>query len=252
MVKLLSMKRDSKKKQRTSTYFSILFDIAVNGPKSMWELASRLNKSYGNIHDTVKKLTKEKEKMIEPIRTEPSSKNPKIQVEYYDINIWGLFFILQHEKILEYIDEIAARQKDKLIIFEKWDFFKERGVEKNLKFAIGRIGEILSLWGRLVTKFPTPWLNPNSIWTEVGTCEFIEDLIIGAYTWENVALTITTEPGALKLYFPIWRACMDDPKLKEWLLKKFDKTKGVYQQILKMISSLEEKLRKVESEKESS
>jgi DNA-binding MarR family transcriptional regulator len=74
MVDYLNIKSNSnnKKKQKTSTPYSILFTIAIHGPKSMWELASELNKSYGNIHNTVKKLTKAKEKLIKQEPENPS------------------------------------------------------------------------------------------------------------------------------------------------------------------------------------
>jgi len=105
--------------------------LAINKPKSMWQLAKELNKSYGNIHQTIKTLMKMEGVKVE--KTRRSSKNPKINVEYYGLTTRGLInlFII-NKNSWNYIDQIADQQKDKLLTFQKWSLFKNAGLKEEL------------------------------------------------------------------------------------------------------------------------
>lgn len=115
-----------KKNERTRTAPRILSFLAQNKPSSKWELASVLNKSYGNVHATIQRLLQLY--LIEVKYEKPSAKNPKIKVEYYSLAFSGLIEILKYLNDEE-IDLVVDRYSDKWLIFAEWPWFLKRGGE---------------------------------------------------------------------------------------------------------------------------
>lgn len=88
-----------------------------------WELAKKLGKSYSNIHKTIYQLLKHE--LIRVAKTKPSIKNPKVEVEYYDSTLKGLFMILKNPRLWKNIDKITDYHKDKLEMFREWKNFTQ-------------------------------------------------------------------------------------------------------------------------------
>jgi hypothetical protein len=126
-------------KNLTETGWKILINLGVVKDDNKYSISKVSGVSYAGIHKTIKQLLNLY--LIEISRTEKSSKNPKMDVEYYKLSKVGLFNALTRKITWDYINEIAQVQSDNLpLIFGKWEFFKENKIlEKiiyNLKIGV--------------------------------------------------------------------------------------------------------------------
>ncbi len=129
----------SLKKIEDHTDLQILIHILENGPKNRFELRKELRKPYTTVYDTVRSLFNDKFLCI-------SRKKKVKNVEYYDLTLYGLIVLIRaYPKIWEKIDSIAQIHSDRLLIFNKWDFFVKNGLReeiiKRLKFTIESCNE---------------------------------------------------------------------------------------------------------------
>ncbi|MGD0331269.1 MAG: hypothetical protein ABSB40_12640, partial [Nitrososphaeria archaeon] len=121
------------------TDFQILTHILENGPKNRFELRRELRKPYTTVYDTVKILFNDKFLC--------TSRKKKVKnVEYCDLTLYGLIVLIRaYPKIWEKIDSIAQIHSDRLLIFNKWDFFVKNGLReeiiKRLKLTIESCNE---------------------------------------------------------------------------------------------------------------
>lgn len=117
---------------RTKTAPRILSFLARNKPASKWEITKTLKKSYGNTHATIQQLLNRN--LIKVGYIKPSAKNPKIEVEYYELTFKGLIFLLK-EGIINSKEALGIRefnsieipmlsQFDSLVINIEKDFSK--------------------------------------------------------------------------------------------------------------------------------
>lgn len=125
--------------ERTSP--KILLFLATRGESNKWKIAKGVNRSYSNIHAVIKLFLKEK--FILVVKKRKARRNLKLNVEYYDLTIYGLVvcLLLDSKEVWTYIDEIAEAQKNRLpLIFGKWSYFKEKSildeVVERLKIAV--------------------------------------------------------------------------------------------------------------------
>jgi hypothetical protein len=236
----MSSKKIDKKgtpKQRTSTVFWVLLDLARFGEKNKWELKKDLKKSYGNIHQTVENL--KEQGMIFVKSKEKSAKNPAIDVEYYDLCIGGLFQVVSTPAALQYIDEIANKQRNKAIVFKKWDYFKQKGVDKNLKDAFRFISGAMDLLVKQATLLPSPSLNIETGWSNKQVQYFFDSGTFGFFLWENARAALRQAPSLFSLYIPIWKACKSDAELSKWFNEQLDRVRNNYREILAQIDMME-------------
>src|SRR5208337_736180 len=98
-----------KERSKESTAKEVLVLLTTSEPKSKWQIKKELGKSYGNVHETIKILLREGMVRIE--KSEHSTRNPKIDVEYYGLTICGLIRVLATEEKPEILDKIAETQK---------------------------------------------------------------------------------------------------------------------------------------------
>jgi len=121
------LQQQPKKEKREATMPKVLLYLTCN-KANKWEIAQKLNKSYSNIHSTIKQLLRQN--LICVSHRKRSSKNPKIDVEYYTVTFQGLITALVQPESLKYADQIAEQQEKLLpLIFGKWQHFKNSGVD---------------------------------------------------------------------------------------------------------------------------
>jgi len=119
---------------------TVLLHLATKGRSSKYQIKKRAKIAYSVVYGALKDL--KESPLITIVSIEKSSKNPKIQVEYYDLTEAGLDFVLGFSEIYESnvppnsrIRMIAKSQRDKCILFKKWQFLdsigeKQRIIEK--------------------------------------------------------------------------------------------------------------------------
>lgn len=129
------------------SWLEILEYIARHGEISKWQLAKELEKPYSVIYKNIKKMVMYH--LVEVTKVEPSQKNPKIKVEFYNLTVGGLIDFLNYERPWRYIEEIIQTHSKKLpLIFGKWKFFKRK---KLSEIIIDRL-----LWGVLSYRTQLP------------------------------------------------------------------------------------------------
>jgi hypothetical protein len=123
------------KKKRTNTIPKILVYLAINRGKNnqgknKWQIKEALKKSYSNVFQTIPKLLAEN--LIRVSDKLPGDKNPKIEVEYYELTHSGLLAALQaleETGSWKHIDTIADNYKEmEPLLFGKWSFFEKKGI----------------------------------------------------------------------------------------------------------------------------
>jgi biotin operon repressor len=128
-----------KKRSKESTSKEILIFLATSEPKSKWQIMKELGKSYGNVHETIKILLQQG--MVKIQDSQPSARNPKIEVESYGLTLHGLVVYLKSLKNWVILDAIADNCKDLLpLIFGKWRFLTDHGLKDTI---IGNFREYL-------------------------------------------------------------------------------------------------------------
>ncbi len=236
---MISKKTDNKatQKQRTSTFFAILLNLARFGDKSKWQLTSELKKSYGNIHQSVENM--KEQGMILVKRKEKSKKNPAIDVEYYDLCIGGLFQVISTPQALPFIEEIVKTQRDKQLVFKKWEYFKQKGLDKNLKNAFRIIGGGMDLLVREAKLNPSPSLNIETAWSDEQVQGMFDSGTFGFYLWERPRAAMRQVPKLFSNFIPIWRACKSDPELNKWFNEQLNRIRNDYKKTLVQIDEME-------------
>jgi len=155
------------KKKRTKTAPEILGLLAREGPKSKWQMKKATGKSYGNIHETVKALLDQG--LIVKKMTRPSEKNPKIDVEYYDLTFKG--FLKYFASHLPKNPEWRSVQK----------YYEEN--RENLRRAILRVQKSYP-----EEKIFTEW-NTIEKW-QGKTMSYYQICLAAAYTLKHTPLVI--------------------------------------------------------------
>jgi hypothetical protein len=115
------------RKRRTDTTPEILVYLACNRTKNKWDIKEALNKSYSNVFQTIPKLLAEN--LIRVSKKLPGDKNPKLQVEYYELTYSGLLAALETTQSWKHISTIANNYKEmEPLLFGKWNFFEKKGI----------------------------------------------------------------------------------------------------------------------------
>ena len=115
------------RKKRTNTIPEMLVYLACNRGKNKWDIKEALKKSYSNVFQTIPKLLADN--LIRVSKTEEGSKNPKIQVEHYELTYSGLLVALQ-EIDWKHIDTVVNNYAEmEPLLFGKWGFFEEKGIK---------------------------------------------------------------------------------------------------------------------------
>ena len=118
------------RKKRTNTIPEMLVYLACNRGKNKWDIKEALKKSYSNVFQTIPKLLADN--LIKVSNIEKGSKNPKIEVEYYELTHSGLLAALQaleETRSWKHIDTIAGNYKEmEPLVFGKWAFFDSKGI----------------------------------------------------------------------------------------------------------------------------
>ena len=200
----------TKTKERTKDLpFHILMCIAQNGEKSKWQIKEALNVSYAGIHKNIPSLIKNG--LIKKVKEEPSAKNPKITVEYYDLTARGLLNILVYANPEE-LDKIAEAQKDKLLLFKVWRVFEENGLKDHIIKLMQRSLEALR-----ETRFPEKLTEKENtyrmILEELQYHVFVRDFLRGDETVISI--------------------CKMDPEIKDFLQKKTEEHIQIYMDLMK-------------------
>ena len=115
-----------------STDIRILRLLAENKEYAQYDMWRAINKNYRTILRRLPIL--EKAGLIQVVRLEPSEKGGK-EKKIYRITLQGLrFWVLMEPKVAEDKFELIAKaHKDKLLVFKKWSYFKQKGLANFIK-----------------------------------------------------------------------------------------------------------------------
>lgn len=199
-----------KRKERSKTLPEVLLLLAKSKPKNMWQIAKALDKSYGNIHQTMKKLMEFKYVKVEKKRK--SRKNPKIEVEYYGVTIRGLVdLLLINTRAWSYIDQIADQHKDKLLIFQKWGLFDK---EKLKATIIGNFKDTLVSLVRFKWSERVFFGSARGL-TDSALARIIDSMTLGCHYVRGFKKVKHKEE--FKSYLAILKVCKRDPELSKFV-----------------------------------
>lgn len=228
-------KKPRKERDKESTTDKIMLYLATHNKATRWDLKNELGKSYGNIHDTIDALLKEK--LIEITQSKPSERNPKISVDYYDLTMFGLLYILASPKAIQQFDLIVESQKDKLLLFKKWEYLKERKVDKIEK-------ELVRVFPKLMQEFArvTEFMGQASMINEKRAETIINEILLGAYMLDSPATHLEKNPELFTAHLQLWQAFKGDPELASMLKEQINLFKEHYNRKLNQISDLEKQL----------
>ena len=120
----------------------------TNAPEAnKWQISKEIKRAYSGIYKTIKDLLGFN--FIRVTRTEPGTKNPRIEVEYYSLTNIGLLHTLTLRGSWD-IDKIAQVHYDKMLFFKKWHLIQDDEVKQFItKEFITALHEVLNyLWSR--------------------------------------------------------------------------------------------------------
>ena len=95
--------------KRTPVLPKVLTFLARKTEANRWQIKKQLRVSYSNVYNAIEGLLKDK--LIRISKTKRSAKNPKIDVDYYQLTFIGLLTGISRKGIWKYIDEVANAQK---------------------------------------------------------------------------------------------------------------------------------------------
>jgi hypothetical protein len=223
-----------KERDKKSTEDAILLLLATDAPKSRWGIKNILRKSYGNVHETVKVLLTEY--LINKVKSNRSSKNPKLKVDYYDLTNLGLLRVLSNSDASESIDKIAEKHKDKLLLFRKWPFFRQTGRIEFIKTMISHFPRFHQSTVRLASLLGTAEVKIGDKQAE----EMINSWVFGLFMWNNPNVSIKENQDLFAIYWKIWEVCKQESELKEFLEEHIKQFRQYHLSTIDQINNLEE------------
>ncbi|MDH5376510.1 MAG: hypothetical protein OEZ21_07745 [Candidatus Bathyarchaeota archaeon] len=219
-----------KSPKRTKTNLEILSFLAQNKPHSTWEIAKALNKGYRSTNNMIQQLLDSNFIKIE--FKKPSSKNPKIEVEYYGLTLPGLLNILLLDKeVWKQIDVIAEKHSDRLLVFRKWPLFVLKNMRK----------EIVSSFQLTLSSLACAKATANLEWYDMKYTDLAEK--IDSYVLGSPALTLPKQRMNELFgdrFLRIWQTCKEDPQLKIFLKREIQDRKKWTRERLDAVKKWEE------------
>ncbi|MHA1711543.1 MAG: hypothetical protein ACTSUS_05715 [Candidatus Freyarchaeota archaeon] len=219
------------KKKRTKTAPEILKLLAREGPKSKWQMKKATGKSYGNIHETVKTLLDQG--LIIKKKTRPSEKNPKMDVEYYDLTLPGLISLLSDVRLwngvfendkYDEIDMIIKRNKHLHPLFQKWDHLS-RNIQKH------------ELMGALLATVRCIHVEKVQAHVRTNLKDAFTDLFFSLILEPSFYTTIQVDMNG-------WiKAIKGDDDLRKHILNRLRANKEFYQRSIKVFTKLLEEIK---------
>jgi DNA-binding Lrp family transcriptional regulator len=219
-----------KSQKRTKTNLEILSFLAQNKPHSTREIANALNKDYRSTNNMIQQLLSSNFVKVEFKR--PSSKNPKIEVEYYGLTLVGfLNTLLLDKEVWNQIDVIAEKHYRKLLVFRKWPLFALRNTRK----------EIVSSFQHTLRSLIYARTTPSLEWYDMKYGDLAEK--IDAYVLGSPALTLPRQRMNELFgdrFLRIWQTCKEDPQLRMFLEHEIQNRKKWTRQKLDAVKKWEE------------
>jgi len=202
----------------------ILSYLAKNQSQNKWVLSKKLEKSYGNIHASVKILLENNTPFIRIEHTEPSSKNPKARINFYGLTLHGVLEgLIDNSKLWEKIDVIAEIHQDKLRIFKKWKFFEIRGLKESIKAAMMSFLASIEM-----TQSSLMLVSRRIEWTEEELKNIVDSAVLGVHE-------IRTRKEPSNLFSEILKAAKEDKELKEFIINELNQAKNITLNTLKRL-----------------
>jgi len=219
-----------KSPKRAKRNLEILSFLAQNRPHSTWEIAKALNTGYRSTNNIMQQLLDSNFIKIE--YKKPSSKNPKIEVEYYGLTLPGLLnTLLLDKEVWKQIDVIADKNSDRLLVFRKWPLFVLRNMRKEM------VSSFQLTLRSLVYAQGTASLD----WYDMKYTDLAGK--IDAYVLGSPALTLPKQRMNELFgdrFLRIWQACKEDPQLKIFLKHEIQDRKRWTREKLDTVKKWEE------------
>jgi len=219
-----------KSPKRTKTNLEILSFLAQNKPHNTREIAKALNKGYRSTNNMIQQFLDSNFIKIE--YKKPSSKNPKIEVEYYGLTLLGLLnTLLLDKEVWKQIDVIADNNSDRLLVFRKWPLFVLRNMRK----------EIVSSFQLTLRSLVSAQATASLEWYDMKYTDLAEK--IDAYVLGSPALTLPKQRMNELFgdrFLRIWQACKEDPQLKIFLKHEIQDRKKWTREKLDTVKKWEE------------
>lgn len=219
-----------KSPKRAKRNLEILSFLAQNRPHSTWEIAKALNKGYRSTNNIMQQLLDSG--FIKVEYKKPSSKNPKIKVEYYGLTLPGLLnTLLLDKEVWKQIDIVADKNSDRLLVFRKWPLFVLRNMRK----------EMVSSFQLTLRSLVYAQATASLDWYDMKYTDLAEK--IDAYVLGSPALTLPKQRMNELFgdrFLRIWQACKEDPQLKIFLKHEIQDRKRWTREKLDTVKKWEE------------
>lgn len=219
-----------KSPKRKKTNLEILSFLAQNQPHSTREIAKALNKDYRSTNNAIQELLGSNFVKVE--LKKPSSKKPKVEVEYYGLTLVGLLNTLLLDKELwNQIDVIAEKNYRKLLVFRKWPLFIFKNVRK----------EIVSSFQHTLRSLVYARTTASLEWYDMKYGDLAEK--IDAYVLGSPALALPRQRMNELFgdrFLRIWQTCKEDPQLRIFLEHEIQNRKKWTQEKLDAVKKWEE------------
>lgn len=189
------------------TTLKILSYLATHISQNKWQLSKKLEKSYGNVHASMKKLLEKDPSLIKLAVTRKSKTNPKMSVDFYGLTLHGLIeALLANLDLWKETDSIAKIHEKKLLIFEKWKFFEEEGLTDNITKALQiTLASIVKTQVQVQLSF-----GKKMKWTEEELRDLVDSMTLGCYE-------IRTSKDPSEFYLKILEAAKKDEDLWKFI-----------------------------------
>ncbi len=210
-----------------NTDLKILLACALKKEQAQYDTPKAINKDYHTVLRHLKAL--QHDGLICFTQTQEAKKHGK-EKKFYTVTLRGLANLLAvEEKAWNNINEIAKNHTDKLLVFEKWDFFAKENLQHliigNLKHALLSLQEqtlMLATFG-----FPIVWKN------EVLRLA-VDSQSLGCYYLTGSKQLQDSE--VFKPYLTILKVCKKDSELTKFVE---DQLKSYEQNAKEQLGSLE-------------
>lgn len=191
----------------TDSQKKVLRKITIHGERTYYDLY-RKDKVASNKTVQLALQTLENAKLIQPKKkTEGTEKKP------YVATLKGLLnLLIFDEEAWRQIDQIAKKHRDKLLIFKKWQFFKEQNLKEKIIETLRRTLATLTLQQLSLKTFYFSIVE----FTEEEAKSLVDSMTLGCHALRYIGI----KKKHKKLYdkhLEILKACKKDEQLRSFV-----------------------------------
>ena len=236
-----------KTQKMIDTDYKILKTLALEGEADLEALAQKVGKHYTSIMRRLKFLEKEYNAVyVSRLETTPRKGRER---KIYNLTLTGLFLLLGLRSSWKYIDQIAEKQQDKLLIFKKWNFLAKRGLRN---YVVDTLKVIMSMIAAdiirdaLIKKRVFGLKKPVDYKkTEFYLSEILDRAILCPFFEKSPEYMREEEPEEWERIKRFLKEVKKDPEIWDYIMGCLDENKRLYSRFLETIGKWEYILQKI-------